>query len=58
MHRGGEFTIVQVRRIVRLGDIDPETVVTPGIYVDRLVEISTPLEEEKLLAAETRREPR
>jgi 3-oxoadipate CoA-transferase alpha subunit len=32
-------TIVQVDRLVPLGSIDPETVVTPGIYVDRVVEL-------------------
>jgi len=31
------FTAVQVREIVELGALDPETVVTPGIFVDRLV---------------------
>jgi 3-oxoadipate CoA-transferase alpha subunit len=30
-------TIVQVDRLVDAGRIDPETVVTPGIYVDRVV---------------------
>lgn len=30
--------IAQVREIVETGEIDPETVVTPGIYVDRVVE--------------------
>jgi 3-oxoadipate CoA-transferase alpha subunit len=30
-------TIVQVTKIVATGHIDPEAVVTPGIYVDRLV---------------------
>jgi 3-oxoadipate CoA-transferase alpha subunit len=30
-------TIVEVSEIVKLGDIDPEAVVTPGIYVDRIV---------------------
>ena len=32
-------TIAQVREIVNLGDLDPETVVTPGIFVRRVVEI-------------------
>jgi len=32
-------TIVQVSRIVETGELDPETIVTPGIYVNRLVEI-------------------
>lgn len=30
-------TVVQVDEIVPLGDIDPETVATPGIFVDRVV---------------------
>ena len=28
---------VQVDRIVEIGGLDPEVVVTPGIYVDRIV---------------------
>jgi 3-oxoadipate CoA-transferase alpha subunit len=32
-------TIVQVSEIVPVGTLDPEAVVTPGIYVDRVVEI-------------------
>jgi 3-oxoadipate CoA-transferase, alpha subunit len=32
-------TIVQVNEVVGLGDLDPESVVTPGIYVDRIVEV-------------------
>ena len=30
---------VQVDRVVDVGGLDPEVVVTPGIYVDRLVEV-------------------
>jgi 3-oxoadipate CoA-transferase alpha subunit len=30
-------TIAEVGEVVKLGDIDPETVVTPGLYVDRIV---------------------
>lgn len=30
-------TIVQVREVVDVGALDPEAVVTPGIYVDRVV---------------------
>ena len=36
-------TIVQVARIVPLGSIDPEHVVTPGIFVSRVVVVSHPL---------------
>ncbi|GLY19178.1 3-oxoadipate CoA-transferase subunit A [Kineosporia sp. NBRC 101677] len=32
-------TVVQVGEIVEAGRIDPETVVTPGIFVDRMVRI-------------------
>jgi 3-oxoadipate CoA-transferase alpha subunit len=35
-------TIVQVTEIVDIGDLDPETVVTPGIYVDRVVQVEPP----------------
>jgi 3-oxoadipate CoA-transferase, alpha subunit len=28
-----------VREIVNLGDLDPETIVTPGIFVQRVVEV-------------------
>ncbi|WP_406841660.1 3-oxoacid CoA-transferase subunit A (plasmid) [Streptomyces sp. AHU1] len=32
--------IVQVREIVETGSIDPETVVTPSVYVDRVVKVA------------------
>jgi 3-oxoadipate CoA-transferase alpha subunit len=32
-------TIAQVTHVVGLGDLDPEAVVTPGIYVDRIVQV-------------------
>jgi 3-oxoacid CoA-transferase len=34
-------TIAEVRQIVGLGVIDPEAVVTPGIFVDRIVQTTT-----------------
>jgi len=34
-------TIVQVTEVVPVGAIDPEVVVTPGIYVDRVVVVPT-----------------
>lgn len=42
--------IVQARKIVDAGTIDPEVVVTPGIFVNRVVEVSAPLDESKLVA--------
>ena len=35
-------TIVQVEQIVEAGQLDPEAVVTPGIFVDRIVRIPRP----------------
>lgn len=32
-------TIVQVQRVVEVGELDPEAVVTPSIYVDRVVAV-------------------
>ncbi|GAB4173314.1 MAG: 3-oxoacid CoA-transferase subunit A [Thalassobaculales bacterium] len=39
MAMAADLTIVQCRRFVALGEIDPEQVVTPGIFVDRVVEV-------------------
>ncbi|MCC3296546.1 3-oxoacid CoA-transferase subunit A [Arthrobacter sp. zg-Y916] len=40
MAAAAKNAIVQVREIVDIGQIDPETVVTPGIYVNSLVQVS------------------
>jgi 3-oxoadipate CoA-transferase alpha subunit len=42
MAMAADLTVVQARRIVDLGAIDPEHVVTPGIFVDRVVEVANP----------------
>lgn len=42
MAQAADTAIVQVRKIVALGDLDPEHVVTPGIFVQRVVEVSNP----------------
>ncbi|SES45047.1 3-oxoacid CoA-transferase subunit A [Rhizobium sp. NFR03] len=44
-------TIAQVSRIVAPGEIDPEHVVTPGIFVNRLTEVEQPQQEEDLIRA-------
>ncbi len=41
--------IVQVREIVEPGEIPPETVVTPGIFVQRIVEVRDPAQESVLV---------
>lgn len=45
-------TIAQVSRILPPGDIDPEHVVTPGIFVNHLVEVPEPAQEEEFNRAE------
>lgn len=40
MAMGAELTIAQVEECVPLGGMDPETIITPSIFVDRVVEIS------------------
>jgi acyl CoA:acetate/3-ketoacid CoA transferase alpha subunit len=40
MAMSASLSIAQVRHVVELGEIDPEMVITPGIFVDRLVEVS------------------
>jgi len=45
-------TIVQTKQLVNRGDIDPEHVVTPGIFVNRVVEVAEPVHEDILIAAE------
>ncbi|MDK2910269.1 MAG: 3-oxoadipate CoA-transferase, alpha subunit [Bacteroidales bacterium] len=49
-------TIVQASKVVEAGAIDPELVVTPGIFVHKVVEIPNPLSENQLLK-ENRRYP-
>lgn len=49
MCMAAETTIVQARRIVQLGDIPPEDVITPGIFVDRVVEVPSPISERMLI---------
>jgi 3-oxoadipate CoA-transferase alpha subunit len=39
MAAAARVTIAQVASIVEIGALDPEAVVTPSIYVDRLVEL-------------------
>jgi 3-oxoadipate CoA-transferase, alpha subunit len=39
MAAAAHITVAQVSECVGLGDLDPEVVVTPGIYVQRLVQV-------------------
>lgn len=50
MATAAEVTIVQVRKVVGLGALDPETIVTPSIFVDRVVHVPDPVSERDHLA--------
>ncbi|HET9763210.1 MAG: 3-oxoacid CoA-transferase subunit A [Acidobacteriota bacterium] len=39
MASAAKCTVAQVREVVKLGELDPEAVVTPGIFVHRVVEL-------------------
>lgn len=39
MATASKLTIASVHEVVELGELDPETVVTPGIFVDRIVQV-------------------
>lgn len=43
-------TIAQAHQLVAVGDIDPEIVITPGIFVNSIVEVAQPLIESQLIA--------
>ena len=43
MASAAKCSVVQVAEIVELGDLDPEAVVTPGIFVQRVVRVEAKL---------------
>ena len=49
MAMAARTTIVQAHRVVAPGGIEPEHVVTPGIFVDRIVEVANARQEEVLV---------
>ena len=52
MATAAAVTVVQASRIVEPGEIDPEIIVTPGIFTNRIVEVADPAQEELLNRAE------
>ena len=52
MCTAARITIVQSRHLVEAGAIDPEHVVTPGLYVDKVVGIDRPVNESVLVMKE------
>ncbi|PRZ44175.1 3-oxoadipate CoA-transferase alpha subunit [Antricoccus suffuscus] len=41
MVTAGKLSVVQVHEFVELGDLDPEHIITPGIFVDRVVKVGS-----------------
>lgn len=54
MCTAAKTAIVQAKKIVEPGEINPECVVTPGIFVQKVVEVPNPEDESKLVAENRR----
>lgn len=50
MAMAAKTAVVQVERVVAAGELDPETIVTPGVFVERVVEVTSPVHESELVA--------
>ncbi len=50
MCMAAKVAIVQTKEIVEVGEINPEAVITPGIFVKKVVEIINPAHESELVA--------
>ena len=57
MCMASKCAIVQVREIVELGTLDPEAIITPSIFVDRVVAVADPADETTLIKQGIRRTP-
>ena len=51
MCTASDTAIVQTKSIVNVGDLNPEHIVTPGIFVQKVVEITNPAHESELVAS-------
>ena len=51
MAMAGSTTIVQAASVVAPGELNPETIITPGIFVQRVVAVANPAHESALIAA-------
>lgn len=54
MCMAAKAAIVQASQVVELGEIDPEIVVTPGIFVKKVIEIPNPVSENQLIKEQRR----
>ena len=51
MAMAASTTVVQATSVVSVGELDPEVIVTPGIFVNRVVAVADPAHESALVAA-------
>lgn len=49
MCMAAKTTIVQCKHMVAAGELDPEVIVTPGIFVNRIVKVANPAQESQLV---------
>jgi acyl CoA:acetate/3-ketoacid CoA transferase alpha subunit len=42
MAAASAVSIIQVEHLVELGDLDPNRIDTPGIHIDRVVQVANP----------------
>ncbi len=52
MCTASNVAIVQSKKVIEPGQIDPETVITPGLFVQKVVEINNPADESQLVENE------
>ena len=51
MAMAARIAIVQATQVLEPGTLDPETIITPGIFVERVVKVGQPAHESDLIAA-------
>lgn len=51
MATAAKVTIAQVKGFVEVGELDPEVIVTPGLFVNRIVKVADPVYESSLISA-------
>tara|TARA_B100001758_G_C18394914_1_gene605296 strand:+ start:852 stop:1565 length:714 start_codon:yes stop_codon:yes gene_type:complete len=54
MCSAAKVSIVQAKQIVELGELNPEEIITPGIFVKKVVEVINPEHESELVANQMR----
>ncbi len=55
MATAGRVTVAEVEHLVQPGEIDPDHIVTPGIFVQRIVHVPNP--EKRIEQRTTRKRP-